>query len=102
MNEYDYSPVELLRLQIATRLTTAFIGHAPKLSKEIVEDIVRDALVATEYLLEGCRQGGLPTKTPQDKKVRVPEGQNIYLIDGYFYYEFTNAEGEKIRTKLGE
>lgn len=95
MNDYDYNPTELLRLQTATQITSAFITHAPKLSKGIVEEIIDDALVATEYLLEKC-------KTPQDKKVKVPEGQNIYLIDGSFYYEYTNQEGEKVRVKLGE
>jgi len=95
MNEYDYSPIELLRLQTATQFTCTFINKSRALTQEELREVIDDAFIATEYLLEKC-------KTPQDRKVRVPEGQNIYLIDGYFYYEYTNQDGKKIRKKLGE
>lgn len=95
MNEYDYSQIELLRLQTATQLTTVFINKSRAITQEELRKIIDDAFIATEYLLEKC-------KTPQDRKVRVPEGQNIYLIDGSFYYEYTNQEGNQVRTKLGE
>jgi len=95
MNEYDYSPIELLRLQTATQLTCTFVNKSRVLTQEELREVIDDAFIATEYLLEKC-------KTPQDRKIRVPEGQNIYLIDGSFYYEYINAEGEKVRNKLGE
>lgn len=95
MNKYDYNSIELLRLQTLTQLTQAFIIQSRLLTHEEVKEIIDAAFIATEYLLEKC-------KTPQDEKVRVPEGQNIYLIDGSFYYEYTNQDGDLSRTKLGE
>lgn len=95
MNDYDYSSTELLRLQTATQITSALIGSAKGLSDKQMQEIIKDAFIIANDLLEEC-------KTPQDKKVKVPEGQNIYLIDGSFYYEYTNQEGEKVRVKLGE
>ena len=95
--DYDYSPMEILRLQTATQLTTVFVSKSRAITQEEMKEIIDDAFIATEYLLEGC-------KTPIDRRVRIPEGNSIIFdsIDTTFYYEYTNQEGQKIRKKLGE
>ena len=73
MNEY--TPVEILRLQTATQLTVAFINKSRALTQEVMEEIIDDAYIATEYLLKKC-------ETPPDNRL--------------------NQENVQVRKKLGE
>ena len=95
MNEY--TPIEILRLQTATQLTVAFINKSRALTQEELKEIIDDAYIATEYLLNKC-------ETLPDKRLRIPEGNSIILdsVDTTFYYEYTNQEGVQVRKKLGE